>query len=210
MENALVSIDPAANGKALLLTSGTEVSIAPKMRKKVNGSSAPVARSETQQKVDTKAKDAKDAEEREKRVRVLRVLPPRTKTSCQPSCPSLDDGSVAAVGYVSRTFLNELAGQPLYAKPQAWIASTQRLPPPTDPSQEPSSSNTPSMPAAVPRVLLPQDPDAPKTTAAPVAATSDTVPNQILVLWSPEIAVPDDHIALFGSLGGVVDWDYVK
>lgn len=207
-DNVTVSLNPSTNGKALLLTSGTEVSIAPKTRGKVNGTASPAARTEAQQKVDAKAKEAKEAEEQESRIRVLRTLPSRILSSMQPSCPSLDKGSVAAVGFVSRTFLNELAGQSLFAKPNAWIASIDRLPPPIDPSQEQSGLTASPIPPAAPRVLLAQDPDAPR--APPSVAVDEVLQNQIIVSWSAEVPVPDDHVLLHGSVGGVEDWDYVK
>jgi peroxin-1 len=195
-----VSLDPSTRGNALLLTSGTEVSIAPKLRKdKSRVSASPAAITE---KVEGKTQD----KETRRRSRVLRVLPSRTLGSLQPSCSALQDESIAAVGFVSRVLLNEVAEKLLYARPQAWRATVKRLPPPADPSQESNASSAPTSTPALPRVLVPQEKTAPKNIPGVV---SNDGPPEILLVWSPDVTVPDGHIVFYGSTAGVEEWDHV-
>ncbi|KAI0701334.1 AAA-domain-containing protein [Cytidiella melzeri] len=200
----VVSLEPSTKGKALLLTSGTEVSIAPKTRGKANGV-ASAAKAVKEEKLESTAKESEDSE---KRSRVLRVLPYRTLAASQPSCPALQDGTVVAVGFVSRILLNEVAGQVLYAKPQAWRAVVQRIPPPVDPSQDSNASTAPIPAPPLSRVLVPQTKPATETASKPMS--EEPLQEEVLVLWSPEVRVPDGHIVLHGSAGAVEEWDHIK
>lgn len=203
----LVSLNPSKNGKALLLTSGTEVSIAPKTRGKPNGTSASPSQPTEHEKKGITPKETKEAEDVDKPCRVLRVLPSRVMPPYNPSSSSLDAGSLTALAFVSRTLLNAIAGKPLYTKPTSWIANAQKLSCPVDPSQDPNTSGTSTVPAAVPRVLVAQD----QTLKASKAVIPDETPsNQILVCWSPDVPVPDNHVVLYGAVTGVEDWDQVK
>ncbi len=204
-----VSLDPSTNGKALLLTTGTEVSIAPKTRGKPNGAGSTTAK---QEKLDTVESKQQGLETYKKPSRALRVLPSRTISPFRPSCPALQDGAITAIAFVSRVLLNSVAGQPLYAKPSSWIASIQRLPPPVDPSGD---SNTPTLvappPPPQPRVLVTQEHVPSKPTSSTVTdGDEEGLREEVLVVWSPHVSVPDGHVVFHGSIGQVEDFDHVK
>ncbi|THG97215.1 hypothetical protein EW026_g4735 [Hermanssonia centrifuga] len=211
----VVSVDPPSSGKALLLTTSTEVSIAPKTRSqnKLSGSSSHSAVSSKKVQADAKGAadanvnaQAKDDEGRKKKdVRFLRHLPPRVMPPVSPTAAAVEDGSIFAIGFVSRVLLNALSGTPLYAEPKTWTATVRRIPPPPDPLQE-DRAGAASAPAA-PRILNPTDPNAPKASSV---ADEPIQRDRILVTWWPEVEVPDDHIVLHGSVGGIEEWDIVR
>lgn len=185
-----------------MLTSGTEVSVAPKIRGTVSGTAPPPTTTERGKSSDS----AREASPAENRSRVLRVLPARSSSGYDISCPSLDNGSATAVAVVSRALLNEIANQAPYARPRAWRAAVQRLAPPADPSKD--SSSSPIHAPAVPRVLVPQFPDTPKSNSESVTAHEPEP--EVLVTWIPGLLVPDAHVTLFGSVPGLEDFDNVK
>ena len=137
---------------------------------------------------------------------MLRTLPPRVLPAFNPSCASLEDGSVVAVGFVSKRLLNTLSDLPEDAEPKSWLATVRRVAGPQDPMQETSAASPPAPP--VPRILLPTDPNAPKTKEDAPAA--EIPPNQILVAWSSELDIPSDHIVIYGSVADLIDWDLVR
>ncbi|KAI0083839.1 AAA-domain-containing protein [Irpex rosettiformis] len=198
----VVSLDPSTGGKALLLTSGTEVSIAPKTRPKTNGSSPAATNEEKSEKIEPTGKEA------EVHSCTLRVLPSRVLPTSHPSCSALQDGSITAIGFVSRILLNEIANQPLYARPSSWRASIRRLPPPIDPSRDPNAPALPVSTQPQPRVLIPHE-RAPSKVASTTVAEEPSQ-EEVLVAWSPEVAVPDGHIIFYGSVAQVENWDHVK
>ncbi|KAF7794446.1 hypothetical protein EIP86_005580 [Pleurotus ostreatoroseus] len=211
----VVSVEPQAKGKALLLTTSTEVSIAPKTRTAqvngntsaksslTNGKSNGTLPDKGKAKV-TEAPTEDEIERRRKCTRVLRHLPARILPSFSPTCPTLEDGSVLAVGFVAKHTLNMLTDQPHDATPKTWVAQVWRLPPPADPSA-PSGSQNPALPAA-PKVLVPTD-----SNTKGSSVTDEKKPdNEILVAWSPELPVPGGHISLHGSVASIEDWDQVR
>ena len=217
-----VSVDPNSGGKAVLLTTSTEVSIAPKSRAplangQVNGAGASAmnrpkasgaASSEAQTKGKSKVPEAEDdVERRKKRMYMLRQLPPRILPHYSPTCSALEAGTVLAIGFVAKELLYKLSDDHASDEPpKPWVAKVFRLAPPVDPSALANSPNVPAPPA--PRVLLPSDPGAPKTSAA---AMAEKLPeNDILVGWSPDVPVPIGHISIYGTVSGNEDWDQVK
>jgi peroxin-1 len=205
-----VSVVPSTNSKALLVTSGTELSIAPKTRTKVNGISANGLTSTSKSsgqlngQLDMKEHEATEIEKK-RPARILRTLPSRIMPTFNPSCSSLEDGSVAAVGFVSNRLLNTLSELPPDAEPKNWLATVRRIAGPQDPTQEPGAA-APAAPA-VPRILLPTDPNKPKAEAT---SDREILPNQILVSWTSELEIPDGHIVVYGSVAELVDWDQAR
>lgn len=202
---------PSANGKALLVASGTELSIAPKTRSKTNGTNGVSATGPSAKEIVASATEAEHkaqeaAEIRRKRVRVLRTLPPRIMPPYNPSCSSLEDGSIAAVGFVSRRLLNTLSELPHDAAPKAWVASVKRVAGPQNPTQESSVASAAQPP--VPRILLPTDSITSKTTDA-TAVDSESI-NKILVSWASELEIPDGHMVIYGSVADLQDWDLTR
>ncbi len=208
----IVSVEPQAKGKALLLTTSTEVSIAPKTR--ANGSTSSKSTSTNRQTNGTpqgkgKAKTTEstteeEVERRRKRTVILRNLPTRILPSFSPTCPALDDGTMLAVGFVSKSTINSLTDQPRDATPRTWVAKVWRLTPPSDPSA--SSGSQSALAPAIPRVLVPSDPN----NKGPSVVDEKKPSNEILVAWSPELPVPGRHISLHGSVAGIEDWDQVR
>ena len=201
----VVSLDPSNNGKALLLTSGTEVSIAPKTRSKPNGVGTKTAKDVKSEKMEP---GGKDTEALHRRSHTLRVLPPYILSSFRPSCSALQDGSITAIGLVSRVLMNQVAEQPLYARPRPWRATVQRIPSPVNPTQDSTAPAPPVPTPSRPRVLVPHE----KTTsqAAPSVVTDEPPQEEVLIAWSPEVSVPDGHVIFHGSVSPVEHWDHVK
>ncbi|GJE90322.1 PEX-1N and AAA domain-containing protein [Phanerochaete sordida] len=204
----VVSLTPSTSGKALLVTSGTELSIAPKTRGMANGTSVngSSSKSKTGANRDTAVKTQLPAEPEKKRRRahILRTLPTRVLSPCNPSCSSLEDGSVSAIAFVSKRLLSSLSDSPS-DPPRSWRAAVTRIAGPQDPTQE---TNAPAASAPqVPRILMPTDPGASKATD-PVLSGAPA--NQILVAWAPEIAVPDGHIVVYGSVADLAEWDQAR
>lgn len=224
LQDNIVSVEPASSGKALLLTTSTEVSIAPKTRgppgSKLNGSvsSASTKTSSGKTRVNGAAlEDTKfnstvsedDAEQRKKRTQILRHLPARVLPPFSPTCPALENGSVLALGFVSKHTLAIISGTDPSSEviPKPWRAKVWRVASPVDPSGPPAGANASG--PAMPRILQPTDPNAPK---GPSSTTNVEKPpeNEILVAWSPDVPVPGGHITLHGSVGGIEDWDLTK
>lgn len=203
-----VSVAPSVNSKALLVTSGTELSIAPKTRGATNGASASASLPPPNGDARLNGVDGHPlhAEGEPTRVAILRTLPPRLMPSFFPSCPAIEDGTLATVGLVSRSLLNTLAKPPCDAEPRSWIGKIRRIKGPLDPSADQSASQS-AAPAA-PRVLVPTEPG---TSKAAGPSLIDRAPqDEILVAYSKEIAVPEGHMVLYGSVCGTEDWDHVK
>ncbi|KAH8103921.1 AAA-domain-containing protein [Cristinia sonorae] len=205
----VVSLEPS-NGKALLLTTSTEVSIAPKVRP--SGKILPTA---TASKTHPPANGTRETEAqntREKRpakpMRILRVVPLRVLPRVTVTCSALESGAFTAVGFVSKNVLQSIA---LESKSHEearqirnWKATIRCLPAPTDPTQA-QGNNTPTAAPAIPKILIPTDPSTSKATGAPAVPT-----DEVLLTWSPEVPVPNGLIALHGAIAAVEDWDLIK
>lgn len=207
----VVSVAPSTSGKALLVATGTELSIAPKTRNKMNGINGTnghftQAQAEATTETSARAQQTIDAEKKQRHSRRLRVLPSRVMPAYSPTCSSLEDGSILAIAVVSKRLLVALSEIASGAEPKVWLATVKRVVGPQDPSsQEPNApSNAPPL---VPRILVPTDPKAPKTETAPLDVPA---PNQILVSWSPELDIPDGHVVVYGSVAELQDWDHAR
>ncbi|KAF7362140.1 putative peroxisomal biogenesis AAA ATPase pex1 [Mycena venus] len=189
----VVSIQPESKGNALLLTTNTEVSIAPKLhskksaRRPVNG--VPQAQTGASSSTATAPSDASVA-----RPPVsphdLRVLPPHLL-----GLPFPEPTGSEIVAYVSpATFsLLHFAAAPddaVYHK-----TLLKRLPPPADPSAPPPSAAPPMT-----RVL----------NAGAGADAGPTIGGDVGELYVRGVeGVPENHVALI-SVGGIEDWDLVR
>ncbi|TFY54857.1 hypothetical protein EVJ58_g8610 [Rhodofomes roseus] len=216
----VVSLEPSTAGKALLLTTSTEVSIAPKLHSRQNGSAGPVVNGKTKQKkhrgangkvngVSTPAEDLSGSTPNDEAaklpVRVMRVLPHRLVPSSPTTSHRLPDADVV-IAYVSRAALTSLAeASGSASNPSPWRARVRRLPPPSDPSQEQNSGGPASPPA--PRVLVPNgEASAAKAPSQPPEKARD----EVVLVWSPEVPVPEGHVVISGQIENVEDWDMVR
>ena len=214
-----MSLEPSASGKALLLTTSTEVSIAPKLHARQNGSTGTSLNGKAKKKkargangatesVATSAPEATSstlADETAKLSnRVLRVLPRYLVPDCSASNNSAEIDTV--FGYVSRATLAAQDGKiGTTSNPQPWRARIRRLLPPADPSQE-QAPGAPTLSPA-PRVLIPNG-DTSNSKNAP--KPTEQVHDEVILVWSPEVAVPEGHLVLSSQIEDVEDWDMVR
>lgn len=201
----LVSLEPSTT-KALLLKTSTEVSIAPKVRSKyktVANGLEPKGTDKTSG-VPNGTGHAAPAPEKAKvprQARTLRLLPQRFLGDSSLPPNSLDDD----LAYVSYKTLLSL--YPHGAPPQlhGWRATVRRVAPPPNPDKEATPASPILQPSA--RVLVPSGEGAPLKGPQPV---TETKKNEIVVIWSPEVPVPDGHIVLHPVVDNAEDWDLMR
>ncbi|KNZ73942.1 Peroxisome biosynthesis protein PAS1 [Termitomyces sp. J132] len=193
----VVSMDPASRGDALLLTTNTEVSIAPKLHR-------------TDRRADTNTREEEHVsrdnpaatrnEVNPKHVsHTLRVLPHGVARVTLPDYPGPE-----FVGYISPLTYQKLChptkyegGDYIYCGKFAF----KRLLPPS----EPPSSSTPALPPPpppVPRVIVP-------ASSGKDTSLTDNVQSEDVVFVGPLSGVPDSHIVFPAAPRGVEDWDLV-
>ncbi|KAI0919744.1 hypothetical protein AcV5_001721 [Taiwanofungus camphoratus] len=215
----VVSLEPSTNGKASLLTTSTEVSIAPKLRSKSNASAThgilygalengkhngvnESVNGTGIGKQDRTVSTVKTVRKK-KQTRTLRSLPQRLMPSTSSLTSLTGDEADLTVAYVSRVTLCSLSEEfPPSPTVKSWRALLRRIPPPSDPTQEltPAPSADPA-----PRVLVPNgEPSAVKPP--PLSAVND----EVVLVWSSSIPMPEGHIVLQGSVDGIEDWDLVR
>lgn len=205
-----MSLEPSA-GRALLLTTSTEVSIAPKVRSKTKGAKAG-SDAKAAQKAAPLANgvNGHHAPSPEKKSapgpsRTLRLLPKRVLVGA-PQAQGISDGSETPIAYVSYTTLANLRpAQAPSSQLHAWRATIRRIPPPANPAKESEPASAPSQRA--PRVLIPNG-EAGSSKAA--AAESTSPRNEVVVVWSPDVYVPSGHIALQEGCDNAEDWDLIR
>ncbi|KAF9510428.1 hypothetical protein BS47DRAFT_1347980 [Hydnum rufescens UP504] len=205
----VVSTDPPSSSRAVLLSTDTEVSIAPKLR---NGRNHPEtkAKSSTQAPSNTSS-DSSAGPKSSKllaigRPIVLRVLPSRVAV-----LPESPDELEDIIAYVSPSTLAGISNQdlPLASPNLTSSASIRRLKPPTtlgissiiDAS---ASAAPPPVPPAA-KLIQPKD--------GKVSALSGTVPgpdqgDERVVLYCLS-GIPEHHILVRGALPNLSDWDLV-
>jgi peroxin-1 len=194
-----VSLDPSDKGKALLLTTSTELAIAPKSRLQTSNTPKNALPPPTQNQTAQSSSVPPPHPQSKSNVQVLRALPFRFFPSL--SFVASSDESLA---YVSRFTFSELTGRsaPKFSeqessrfKSQAHKTEIRRLLPPSDPN---GPSPTPGPPnPAVPKVLNAQtkEDDKPKDTRK--------------ALLIPSSQIPDKHIVFANSVDGAEDFDLV-
>ncbi|OBZ72980.1 Peroxisome biosynthesis protein PAS1 [Grifola frondosa] len=198
----VVSLEPSSSGKALLLTTSTEVSISPKLRRQAESSNTrvvpPASKTNGVNGLGTSQHDA--SETQPKRSRTLRVLP---RHLFAPISPAQGVGSDLTIAYVSRRTLASLAEQSFTSRSiKSWRTSVRHLTSPSSPEKEQATAS-PSQPAS--KVLIPGG----DTNALKMASTPSSK-NEILLLWSPELPIPEGHIMLHGAVDGIEDWDIIR
>ncbi|EMD35794.1 hypothetical protein CERSUDRAFT_115742 [Gelatoporia subvermispora B] len=210
----VVSFEPSTKGKATLLTTNTEVSIAPKLRGKSNSrankpltngvaSSGKVENGNGPHESKSSAEGERQSQAKiKRRSKLLRVLPARLVAFV---IPTTEQDTVTA--FVSRDTLCALSEQSTATcSLRSCTALVQRLHPPADPTVETSPSSQSSGAVPVPRVLIPNGEQ---------KGTSDTqedasAKNEVILCWSPDVQVPDGHVVLQAAVDGAEDWDLVR
>ncbi|KAK7057474.1 putative peroxisomal biogenesis AAA ATPase pex1 [Favolaschia claudopus] len=192
----VVSIQPE-KGKASLLTTNTEVSIAPKLhasaasakKRQVNGSntlpppdsSLAASNSQPQSHPQTHLR--------------LRVLPPRLLGLCMP-----EHNGLQVLAYVSSTTFASLHPSSAIDQEETAYHKTlfKLLPPPLDPSE---TSPTPSSP--------PQPP--PTRVLQSGSSSNDAGASELIeeLYVRPHPNVPDGHVVCC-PVGGITEWDVVR
>ncbi|KAI0695674.1 AAA-domain-containing protein [Cerioporus squamosus] len=202
----VVSLQPST-GRALLLTNSTEVSIAPKVRAKtkqwksvpgIKGAKSASAANGTPSHSTPAAEKAKPP----KLAKNLRLLPQRFLHDLPSSAASTCGENLAFVSYRTLLALNPQANPAQQLR--GWRAVVRRLAPPVNPDKEavPASPLT----QAVPRVLKPNG----ESSSSKLAAGGTPAKDGVLVIWSPDVPVPDGHVALQRPCEGAEDWDLVR
>lgn len=201
-----MSLDPSS-GKALLLNNSTEVSIAPKLRAKSKSAKAGADTASAQKPVSlangSSSQGTSTAEKPKttRSARTLRLLPQRFLRECALPTSTGNEESIAFVSFKSLLSLYPQAAPPPQLK--AWRATVRRLLPPANPDKEATPASPVSQPA--PRVLIPNG-DASTSKATPTIVSK----NAVTVVWSPDVPVPDGHVAMQPVCDNAEDWDLVR
>ncbi|KAI0739475.1 AAA-domain-containing protein [Daedaleopsis nitida] len=202
----VVSLDPSS-GKALLLNNSTEVSIAPKLRAKSKSSKGSADTANAHKPVSaangspSQATSTAEKPKATRSARTLRLLPQRFLRGCTLPTFNGNEESIAFISYKSLLSLYpQTASLPQL---KAWRATVRRLLPPVNPDKEATPVSPVIQP--VPRVLIPHG----------EASTSKSIPtvlskNEILVVWSSDVPVPDGHVAMQPTCDNAEDWDLVR
>ncbi|KAI0363690.1 AAA-domain-containing protein [Pilatotrama ljubarskyi] len=204
----VVSLEPSTS-KALLLTTSTEVSIAPKLRGKSKAAKA-ASGSQDSKKAGTLTNGANGhvapSPEKSKVPVMSRTLRLLSKRVLESAASASRTSSEEPLAYVSYKTLAGLSTQPSStSQVRAWRATVRRVQPPANPDKEAGPASTAGQP--VPRILIPNG-EGSSSKASPAA--SGVLHNEVTVVWSPEVPVPDGHVALQAGCDNAEDWDLVK
>lgn len=206
----LVSLDPPSKNKtnALLLTTNTEVSIAPKLRR--GHSPSPDTQSPSKSQSNGLGASSSSAPKSKVKPYILRVLPARVLVSLPPitNYPEI-------IAYVSPQTLSQIIqphsvsdGVDKPNKNKYHRFNMKRLTPPTDPLPLSSTSAPPPTPPT-PRILNPHTNG--NVTSKPKEQESNggDIPIYIGIL-----GIPNSHIVFPSGVEGVgmhlEEWDLVK
>lgn len=199
-----VNFGSQTKNNVLLLTTNTEVSIAPKLHRSQgptpsSASSSSKSRVTTSQTNGGPAKEANVAEDEVRRnVRILRVLPKRLLRR-----PFSEYTGAELIAYVSPSAFSKLKPFHEFNNNRETIVCFQmalkRLPPPIDPL---TTSPIPS--TSTPRILKPETTD----RANGVDGQQDGASGSIFVGWVDDI--PKNHIVFPALPDGVEEWDLVQ
>ena len=212
LQISLVSTDPPSASRAVLLSTDTEVSIAPKLRNGRNGSETKTMAKNTSQSPSITSPGSLDGPGSSKssaigRPIVLRVLPSRLA-----KFPETTDELQETIAYVSPSTLGCISNHalPLASEHSSYFASIRRLKPPStigisgiiDAS---SSTAPPPVPSA--KLIQPKDGKiSPLSSTAPELTRGDD-----RVLFCCLTGIPEQHMLVRGSLPStdLSDWDLV-
>ncbi|KAF9047391.1 P-loop containing nucleoside triphosphate hydrolase protein [Panaeolus papilionaceus] len=198
----VTSVDPPAKNNALLLTTNTEVSIAPKLHKakKAKDASQPVAKQlNGSGKLSAKEERETSSTSTTTTTQMLRILPTRLFPSWGYSSY---DGTELLAGVSARTLAGLMETEHYLldlTKPRFYPGHFHRLSPPLDPS--PSINPAPA-PETTTRVL---NPGSSKESTEP--ASGQPSADEIYVGLFHD--VPHNHIVFSALPEGVEDWDLV-
>ncbi|KAH7922507.1 AAA-domain-containing protein [Leucogyrophana mollusca] len=194
----VVSLDPQSKSNALLLTTDTEVSIAPKTRQKGNPRSSQSVSATTPNSVSSPTKDleATPVTKNNYPPHILRVLPSRILPSRLHASPTKTETIV----YVAPHTLSLLTGSsyplPPGFKDEFFRASYRYLIPPANPTE--ASKPTAPEPEAEPRVLTPGVKGAEKNEVKDM-------------FWiGTSCLVLESHVVFTKEVPGVGDWDLIR
>ncbi|KAF5386195.1 hypothetical protein D9615_002287 [Tricholomella constricta] len=193
----VVSVDPSSKGNALLLTTNTEVSIAPKLHRSERRSEISGSKTKSTAQDVPAATSSGGKHSQKLASQVLRALPHRISHGALPEYSGSE-----LVAYVSLSTFAQLhvAGNTKEENnPILCFKSTfKRLLPPPDPS---SSSSGPSPPPAPhTRIIKPGAAD-----KEPPSDTGNSAADVIFV--GPLNGLPEGHIVFPAAPGNVEDWD---
>ncbi|PPQ98400.1 hypothetical protein CVT24_004079 [Panaeolus cyanescens] len=200
----VTSVDPPAKNNALLLTTNTEVSIAPKLHKANKGketSQSSVKQANGTAKSSSASKEDSEVPSTSTGIsRILRVL----STRHFPTWTYSNYDGTELLAAVSATTLAGLMATEHHsldvAKPTFYPAQFHRLSPPLDPSSSSTKPTSTSEPTN--RVLNPGSSKESDPTPSQPAAT-----NEIYVGLLDDI--PNNHIVFSALPEGIEDWDLV-
>ncbi|KAH7908843.1 P-loop containing nucleoside triphosphate hydrolase protein [Hygrophoropsis aurantiaca] len=201
----VVSLDPQSKTDALLLTTDTEVSIAPKTRRGGNIGSAQTAASARDSTPNTnKDPQASSAPENKHPLHILRVLPSRLL----PSIPPVSSPKTELIVYVAPRTLSLLTNSdyplPTDVEDSFFRASYRYLNSPADPTE--ASKPTAPEPEVQPKVLTAggKSNKEDQEDKDEKASTSDT-------LWiGASSAVLESHVLFTREVPGIGDWDLIN
>jgi peroxin-1 len=196
----LVTLGSQSESNVLLLTTNTEVSIAPKPHRSRGPTSSisSTSSSTTAQTTDTSPpKETNNGEDAlRQNAQILRVLPQRIL-----SLPYSEYNGSELTAYVSPSTFSQLKPSHKFTKNAATIACFQtvlkRLPPPVDPSLSISASSPPP----VTRILKPE-------AADKVNHGDDGASGSVFVGWAD--GIPENHIVFPAFPDSVEEWDLVQ
>ncbi|KAF9495315.1 AAA-domain-containing protein [Pleurotus eryngii] len=186
----VVSVDPSTKGTAVLLTTNTEVSIAPKLHKQIDGT----ARSQVSKDTKTSATPSQPSSAPSKTTkgssRITRVLPKRLLPHDAISKIDSYSGDLRTA-YVSWvTFVRLRTG-------------LKRLQPPVDPSSKPSTSS--AAPSPPPPTVLTAGGGQEEDKTSHDQAKQEP---EVYIAWLSEI--PDDHIVFRILEDDIEEWDLTR
>ncbi|KAL1696033.1 P-loop containing nucleoside triphosphate hydrolase protein [Schizophyllum commune] len=181
------SLDVSSKTNAALLTTDTEISIAPKLHRR----GAPASKGRAP--AEPSSSEVPSKPQAHPKSTVLRVLPSRL------SAPTLEYTGSELLGYVSKATFRKLEGSSELPAGSYRKARVKRLSPPADPL---GGSSTPSEPAPAPRIL-----SAGKEAAAEDKSSEDDAETVYVGVLD---GIPDRSIVLPVLTHGTEEWDMVR
>ncbi len=136
-----------------------------------------------------------------RQARTLRLLSQRFLGDTPLPSNDSDD----SLAYVSYKTLLSLYPQGAPSQPHCWRATVRRMAPPPNPDKEATPASPLMHPSA--RILVPSGEGSSLKGPQPVIETKK---NEIVVIWSPEVPVPDGHVVLHPVVDNAEDWDLMR
>lgn len=200
----LVSLGPLSKGNVLLLTTNTEVSIAPKLHRSQGPTPSTPSKFATKTTDSSLQQDTSITEDAIRRnAQLLRVIPQRILRS---ACSEYNGPELTA--YVSPATYSQLKpSHGGFNKNTATVlcfeATLKRLPPPVDPSL--TTLPTSHAPAPIPRILKPEAAD--KADHVDAQKQDDPL-RSVFVGWAE--GIPENHVVFPALPDSAEEWDIVQ